>query len=274
MVNTKSSNRRKAINEIIEVSPSAQYKALISIVKDSGAFNNKFFEKCHLYGLSKEELRNYVINWYSITESFAKYGLLYTHFVAKYISENFTYESPVYKKYEKYFCEVLEISSGEFRISKIAPREFHPRTFTRLAPKLGVRIKDLVNRSFEQELNPETVSLEKCIIDNFKKEKDILSGFANYFVVETIAYNIVESMDNSFGKFRAKNGEKLYTEDEKIYISEHLRLEVEHCGEVKHMLKTLDLSNDDFEHLSNEVEKLSTKFGKFWNSLLAYEKYN
>lgn len=261
----KVSIKRNAIDDVIDLSSSTKYKALIKIVKDSGALHNSFFEKCNYYGLSKEELRNYVINWYPITDSFAKYGLLYSHNVAKYIGSHFDYDSPLYRKYEKFFCEVLEISAGEFKILKTAPHEFHPRTFTRLAPKLGIRVKDLINRDIE--VNRETEKLEKCIIENFQEHKEILSGFANYFVIETIAYNIVESMDNSFGKLENRQGEKVYLIDEMIYIKTHLQLEVEHCGEVKQMLKTLDLGNDDFEILKHEVEILAKKFGKFWNAL-------
>lgn len=242
-----------------------QYTQLIDIVKNSGALENNFFDKCRAQGLSKEELVKYLFNWYPITESFAVHGLLYTHHVAKYLQKNIN--SPDFENIEAFFCKVLEISKGEFEMMNvdIEPNNFHPKAFTRLSPKLGVAVKDLISRS--EQINPETIILEKNIIANFSNADDILCGFANFFVVETIAYNIVESMDNTFGRLTDGYGHSLYTSHEMLYITEHLELEIKHSDEVAKMLNKLDLSDKSFILLKTYVEELSSNFSKYWASI-------
>jgi hypothetical protein len=241
----------------------SQYQSLLSIVKDTGALENDFFEKCAINDkITKSALIKYLFNWYPITESFAINGLLYAHNVAKYLKKNI--ESPEFKNIESFFCDVLEISKGEFEIIRIAPNNFHPKAFTRLAPKLSVNVEDLISRNYN--LNPATIILEKNIISNFAFE-NILCGFANFFVVETIAYNIVESMDNTFGKLKNPRGTLLYNENEMLYIKEHLKLEITHGKEVTEMLSKLQLNNKNFNLLSIYVEELSLNFFKFWEAL-------
>lgn len=242
----------------------SQYLELINLVKNNGALENDFFNLCANNDLSKEGLIKYHFNWYPITESFASHGLLYAHYVAKYLQRNV--ESPLFENIESYFCDVLEIAKGEFEIINIAPNNFHPKAFTRLAPKLGVKVKDIISRNYP--LNTETIILEKNIISNFSNGDDILCGFANFFVVETIAYNIVLSMENTFGRLLDNNGNKLYTEYELVYITEHLELEIKHSDEVAIMLEKLNLTEERFSNLSQYIKELSMKFGKFWESLL------
>jgi len=242
----------------------SQYLRLYDVVKNNGAIGNDFFEKCTANNLTREQLIKYLFNWYPITESFAVHGLLYTHHVAKYLQKNI--EATDFENVENFFCDVLEISKGEFEIINIAPNNFHPKAFTRLAPKLGISVKDLLTRNFK--LNPETKILEKNITANFSNGDDILCGFANFFVVETIAIHIVKSMDNTFGNLKNQDGQKLYDDYEMVYITEHLKLEVLHGDEVATMLDKLNLSEERFSTLATYVGELSLNFSTFWKALL------
>lgn len=241
----------------------SQYSRLFQTVSKSGALNNKFFDKCKENALSKETLVLYLFNWYVITESFAVYGLLYAHHVAKYLQKNI--ESENFEDVESFFCKVLNISKGEFEIINEAPSNFHPKAFTRLAPKLGVGVRDLILR--KHSLNPETIVLEKNILANFSNGDDILCGFANFFVVETIAYNIVISMKNTFGELLKSDGSKLYNDYEMTYIDRHIELELKHSDEVVKMLEELSLTESKFSVLQTYVQELSLNFSKFWEAL-------
>jgi pyrroloquinoline quinone (PQQ) biosynthesis protein C len=242
---------------------SRQYIDLKKIVEDNKTIENDFFDQCRNGRLPKNRLIAYLFNWYPITESFAVYGLLYAHIVAKFLQKNI--ESSEFKNIESFFCDVLEISKGEFEIIHIAPNNFHPKAFTRLAPKLSVKIKDLISRNYK--LNPETIILEKNIISNFSNMEDILCGFSNFFVVETIALGIVKSMQETFGKLVNEDGSPLYSTNEMLYISEHLDLEVKHGNDVRKMLDKLNLTDKKFSLLSIYVNELSLNFYKFWMAL-------
>lgn len=241
----------------------SRYLELIQVVRNNGAIENNFFDRCKNNDLSRLDLIQYLLNWYPITESFAINGLLYAHLVAKHLQRNVNSEN--FENIESFFCDVLEISKGEFEIINIAPNNFHPKAFTRLASKLGIKTIDLISRNCN--LNSETKILEKNIVANFSNNDDILCGFANFFVVETIAYNIVLSMSNTFGKLQDEEGNRLYSDYELVYITEHLELEVKHGNEVAKMFEKLNLSKNDFLTLSTYVEELSFNFYKFWEAL-------
>jgi pyrroloquinoline quinone (PQQ) biosynthesis protein C len=242
---------------------SEKYLGLVQIIKDIGAMENEFFKKCKENALNKEQLVRYLFNWYPITESFAIYGLLYSHNVAKYLQQRI--DSVDFKNIASFFCDVLLIAKGEFEIIKMTPNNFHPKAFTRLAPKLSVKSKDLINRQYK--LNYETIILEKNIISNFSINGDILAGFANFFVVETIAYDIVKSMESTFGQLKNPDGSSLYNNNEMVYISEHLTLELEHKNEVEKMLDKLNLQGKDLRLLSFYVKELSYSFSNYWSAL-------
>jgi len=241
---------------------SNQYHNLFSIIEESGALKNPFFERCRRNELSEDELRTYLINWFQITKTFAINTLNYSAMVARKLQlKQFTISR---ERIEAFLLGVIEIAAVEFESTTKDRNNFHYKAFARLAPKLGIDVTKLDNDDYP--LLSETLRLALNIVEYFDDE-DVISGFAILFVVETIAYNIVESMNNSFAQAKDPYGNMLYNINETWYISKHLILELEHSDEVSSMLKILNLNESQFETMKIKVAKVSNSFNNFWNAL-------
>jgi pyrroloquinoline quinone (PQQ) biosynthesis protein C len=247
-------------------------EAVENIISKNKALDNAFFRKCENEPISKEKLKEFVINFYPITEAFALNSFAYCNTISEEIHKRSEIENGVIanKNLETFLSKIIEVTMVEFNINNDKkPSNFHFNAFSRLAPKLGINIDDLKNKKYQ--LNQETKELVENLKRNFQK-KNLLSGLANVFVIEYTALNIINCLWNAFAKLKDESGNDLYTSYELEHITLHQVLEIEHNEEAHDLLNLLVPSHTTKTELTLFADELSTNLGNYWTKLLEIQQ--
>lgn len=240
-------------------------KMLESVVEHNKALNNPFFDRCKNGLLDKQKLKEYLINFFPITEGFALNSFAYCDTISRVMQCEIKGIEMLINP-ELFLSKVIETTCGvEFHIGHNGkPVNFHYNAFARLAPKLGVSIEKMKLKNYG--LHDEAIVVVENLKRNFRSG-ELLAGIANIFVIEFTALNIINSLADTFGRLKDENGERLYSSFELQHITLHQVLEIEHNNEAHDLIGLLNISSDDEEKLEMYVDELSRNLGKFWEKL-------
>jgi len=244
---------------------------LENVVRVSGAYTNEFFKQCNVKQLTKSKLREIVINFFPITQSFALSGFAYCDTVCKLI-ENKNYNNSIIKEnnLEDFLAKVIEIISDEFNINHINKSEnFHYNVFSRLAKKLDIKSEKLKNG--EYSVHQETFDLASNLTRNFRSGS-IVGGLANIFVIEYTAINIINCLWDCFAVQKDTYDNPLFNEYELEHITLHQILEIGHNYEAHQLFNFINCDKNTVNELNALCSELSGNLGKYWMRLLLDEE--
>ena len=195
----------------------------------SGAYRNRFFERCRaIERISPEAVRPYAQNWYFVTKHFALAALDYTHVLGTWLRNETG--KPVEKELIlRALLQSLQIISQDFGLgledlgNPVGSQGIHYVLFGDMVKRLGIYRQELDLHIIQdiELFEPETCALINEMKIHFQ---DPVRGAAVFRVVEGIAYNIVDSMLPLFLTIE-RDGVKLYTPEELTYITLHLEIE-------------------------------------------------
>jgi hypothetical protein len=239
---------------------------LTTVLRNGGALDNTFFQRCRSERLDQLKLQQLVANFYPITETFALSSFAYCENLSRRIAGETPDDGMIsLGKLEEFLGKVVEVTAVEFKINHvISPDRFHFNSFCRLAPKLGMTVENVKHRRYPIE--PETTALEAVLRRNFR-DADLLGGLANIYAIETCALNIITALENAFADQQSADGTKLYSDHELEHISLHKTLEVEHDSEARQLVALLLPSVTTEANLKARVTELASLLSAYWNKL-------
>lgn len=230
-------------------------------IRETTAYNNPFFQKCEgVRQIEYERTLAYAQNWFRVTKCF---GLNAASFLRTIVEEiHVTCDSEKVAALENILQGSAAIASddlGLFRGNETSLQSgtIHYRMFERMCRPLG--------DCSGGKPTTETLVLEDLISNKFANST--CGGVAIFAVVETIAWNIVDSQLPLF-LATTKDGRRLFQKDNLDYVTLHLEIEGEHADESSSMVEVfLSAFPDQKDELDREITELCDTFGNFWSSI-------
>lgn len=191
---------------------------MIKVIKQSGAYNNPFFQACRqTETLTLDQLMPLARNWREVTRSF---WLATCRLVGMLGAEaNTTFLPPLLK---------IAAEDGGIAGGAVNGRNGPPHFL------LWEELCAPLNIDWGSPLESEAVALIKA----FQNVDDIQTGLAMVTVVETIAYEIIDAF---LPLFRAAGVE----EETPGYLTLHRNLEVEHARDMGKVAELTELNLND-----------------------------
>ena len=226
-------------------------------ISSTRAAQNRFFRLCAAN--ATPIMRGaFTFNWYAISECFCLESLQYLGLLAKLrVSCKTNLEAIAL---EKALAVAVDIGAGEFGFGQYGREGFHYNMLARLGELPFVQLNEYDPHVYMKA--PETNNLLDWISEAFS---EVHLGAGVLRVIECTAFDIVLAMDRLFPAGLCVT--RGWSDEQREYISIHLKLEPIHAVAVETLIDALAWSEDARSTIDKSTAKTCNLLGEFWDRM-------
>ena len=240
---------------------------LTQLIRESPAYDHLFFKRAKACtSIAPERLQTLCRSWYEITHAFGLSVQTYPRVLVREIAGE---RNPSRRqRYEAALQQATTIAGNDLglQLSSLGnpsgPPGIHYHLFATMVTPI------LSRKELERWPHPLLLTEANLIAERFWiLFGGVASGAAALRVVEEIAFTIVDSLLPLFLAVE-KNGEKVFTPDQLLYITLHRQIEGRHATQADDMASLRCYRSPEIRAGTEaEVYALTTLFGRFWSAV-------